>query len=124
VRCHDSLRGRSRFALVLRRGRSASTKHLSVSALYARGRDRRPKVGIVITKKVGNAVTRNRLRRRCKAIVDQSDAIQSGTWFVIACRPSASALAFTVLKGELAGALQESSRKAGQVPLAREGLRR
>jgi len=124
VRGYDSLRGRSRFALVLRRGRSANTKHLSVSALRSRAQDQRPKVGIVITKKVGNAVARNRLRRRCKAIMDQSAAIHAGTWFVIACRPSASALAFAALKEQLALALRESSRKAGQVPLAREGVRR
>lgn len=56
--------------------------------------------------------------------MDQSDAILAGIWFVVACRPSASALAFAALREELVGALRESARKAGQAPLAREGVRR
>jgi ribonuclease P protein component len=118
------LRGRREFALVLRRGRTAGTKHLSVYALGAARRDPRPKVGIVITKKVGNAVVRNRLRRRCKSILDASSAVACGTWFVVLCRPTATQLPFPQLREELDSALQASARRAGQAAPAREVRRR
>jgi ribonuclease P protein component len=124
VRRYDSLRGRREFALVLRRGRTAGTKHLSVYALGTARRDPRPKVGIVITKKVGNAVVRNRLRRRCKSILDASSAVADGTWFVVLCRPTATELAFPQLREELDSALQASARRAGQAAPAREVRRR
>lgn len=124
MRSYDSLRGRREFSLVLRRGRTAGTKHLSVYALGDRKRDHRPKVGIVITKKVGNAVVRNRLRRRCKSILDGSGAVASGTWYVVMCRPAATSLGFTQLREQLDSALQASSRRAGQAAPAREVTRR
>jgi ribonuclease P protein component len=117
------LRGRREFSLVLRRGRNAGTKHLSVYALGAR-RDGRPKVGIVITKKVGNAVVRNRLRRRCKSILDASATVADGIWFVVLCRPAATDLAFGQLRDELDFALQASARRAGQTTPALEVRRR
>jgi ribonuclease P protein component len=124
VRTYASLRGRREFALVLRRGRSTGTKHLLVYALGAARGDGRPKVGIVITKKVGNAVVRNRLRRRCKSILDASSAVADGTWFVVLCRPAATDLAFGRLREELDFALQASTRRAGQTAPAREVGRR
>ncbi len=79
-------RGRREFALVLRRGRAVFDEASRLSLRYApRGTSVESKVGIVITKKVGNAVVRNRLRRRCKAILDESGARRVGTWYVVQC---------------------------------------
>jgi ribonuclease P protein component len=117
VRRYSSLRRRREFALVLRRGRPATTKSLSVFALKPASPGD-TKVGIVITAKVGNAVERNRLRRRCKAIIDETNV--SGMWLVILCRPDAKALGYGQLRQELRVLLAESSRRAGDGASRRE----
>jgi len=82
------------------------------------------KIGIVITKKVGKAVERNRLRRRCKAILDETAAAASGVWLVVQCKPTAAALTFAELREQLKALLQESLRRAGKASAARESIRR
>jgi ribonuclease P protein component len=114
MRPYQSLRGRREFALVLRRGRAANAKHLVVFAFSPRSPQRRStRVGIVITKKVGKAVERNRLRRRCKAILDGSSIAESGIWYVVQFRPAAAALPYAQLRDMLMGALASSLRPPG-----------
>jgi ribonuclease P protein component len=139
VRAYASLRGRREFALVLRRGRAVGSKHLVVFALGAqRARDaQRPRrataplraqrsstrVGIVITKKVGGAVERNRLRRRCKAILDGTPLLQTKMWYVVQFRPSAAQISYAQLREQLTGALVASAKTAGQTSGQREASR-
>ncbi len=69
MRSYASLRRRGDFARVQRRGkRRVGTAFV---ALCAEGRDV-SRIGITVAKTVGNAVVRNRLRRRVKAILDRS----------------------------------------------------
>ncbi len=69
MRSYASLRRRGDFARVQRRGkRRVGTAFV---ALSADGRDI-SRIGITVAKTVGNAVVRNRLRRRVKAILDRS----------------------------------------------------
>lgn len=125
MRRYSCLRGRREFALVLRRGRRASTKELVLFALAPRTAPSASpaKVGIVITKKVGTAVERNRLRRRCKAVLDEA-SLGDGKWFVIQCKPAAAALTFAQLGEQLKSVLRESSRGAGEAQSFRESTRR
>jgi len=113
MRRYASLRGRREFALVLRRGKAASSNGLSVVTLTPRTMRGGTRVGIVIRKQVGNAVTRNRLRRRCKAILDQH-AMDERCWFVIQCQPEAAQLSYAALRAELARALNASLARASR----------
>ena len=114
MRPYQSLRGRREFALVLRKGRAVPAKHLVVIAFSPRmPATRSTRIGIVITKKVGKAVERNRLRRRCKAILDTAAAADSGIWYVVQFRPSAATLSYVTLRETLAGAFAASSRTVG-----------
>ncbi len=55
--------------------------------------------GFVVSKRVGNAVTRNRVKRRLRAIFMHHRAhIQSGFDIVVICRPPAAGLAFRSLE--------------------------
>jgi ribonuclease P protein component len=111
MRPYESLRGRREFALVLRKGRASSAKHLVVFAFSPRApQSRATRVGIVITKKVGKAVERNRLRRRCKAILDAAATLRSGVWYVVQFRPSATTIPYAQLRDVLAAAMAGSIR--------------
>lgn len=48
-----------------------------------------PKFGITFTKNIGNAVTRNKLKRRIKSIIDNNHIYQNNkTYIIIARKPS------------------------------------
>lgn len=111
MRPYQSLRGRREFALVLRKGRAVPAKHLVVIAFSPRTpATRSTRIGIVITKKVGKAVERNRLRRRCKAILDTAAAADSGIWYVVQFRSAAATLPYARLREMLVGAFSASAR--------------
>ncbi len=104
----DSLKGRREFTLVMRKGRIVSARALTVYALAPRGRARTasPKLGVVITKKVGNAVVRNLLRRRCKALFAGFASPDDPRWFLVQCKPEAARIPFAALRDQLMPALK------------------
>ena len=62
-----------------------------------------PRLGITVTKKVGNSVVRNRIRRRLKEAmrVHAADDMAAGTDYVIVARREILAAPFKSLKAEL-----------------------
>jgi ribonuclease P protein component len=69
MRIYQSLRRRSDFARVQRRGKRQVGPLFIFLTAEAHGRSR---IGVTVSKGVGCAVVRNRLRRRVKAILDQT----------------------------------------------------
>ena len=67
-----------------------------------------PRFGYTVTKKLGGAVVRNRIRRRLKAIVGQvaPKLARPGHDYVLVARRAAYDRAFTELKKDLERALQ------------------
>ena len=67
-----------------------------------------PRFGFTITKKLGNAVTRNRIRRRLKAALTalQSDCAADGFDYVVVARHAAFDRPFADLLGDLRRALE------------------
>ena len=63
---------------------------------------RRSRVGITVASAVGNAVVRNRLRRRLKAILD-GYGLDRPPWqdVVLIARPGAGELPFAALRDEM-----------------------
>ena len=66
------------------------------------------RVGFTVSKKVGNAVERNRVRRRLREIVRLSDAarMQTGHDYVLVGRRAALKLPFARIAQDFAGALR------------------
>jgi ribonuclease P protein component len=81
-----------------------------------RGDDGPARLGFTVSKKVGNAVERNRVRRRLREIVRLSPLpLSSGHDYVLVGRRAALTLPFTRIAQDFEGAL-ERVRKRGAVP--------
>ena len=99
MRRYRSLRRRSDFTRVQRRGKR------QVGPLFvflASGASEASRVGITVSKQVGNAVVRNRLRRRVTAILDRTAFGEPPHRdIVLIARPGAGAADFAAVAAEL-----------------------
>ncbi|GAC1392879.1 MAG: hypothetical protein NVSMB31_11510 [Vulcanimicrobiaceae bacterium] len=107
MRAFASLRRRSDFARLRNRGRRLATPSLTIFEAPPAARDGQALVGITVSKAVGGAVVRNRLRRRISAIIqDVFAAGKHQARVLIVARPRAAELPFGELRAELTRALQ------------------
>jgi ribonuclease P protein component len=104
VRAYESLRRRGDFARATRRGKRYAGTYLT--CFVADGR-RLTRVGITVSNAVGGAVSRNRLRRRIKAVLDRYP-LGAPPWrdIVFIARPGAGELPFAALAGEVTRVLR------------------
>ena len=110
-RCYRLQKNRA-FQYVYRRGHSAACRDLVM--LFARGREL--KVGFSVSKKVGNAVTRNKIKRRLRECFRPCLGDVKTGLYVIVARPSAAKATFRSLQKDVRyllkkqGALKEGNR--------------
>ncbi|MEX0791262.1 MAG: ribonuclease P protein component [Actinomycetota bacterium] len=85
----DRLRSAAEFRRVFREGKAVSTPHLVVhtakSSNAGAGR-----YGLVVSRKVGGAVARNRARRQARAAIELAGGIRPGFDVVIVVKPGAA----------------------------------
>jgi ribonuclease P protein component len=88
----------SEFRLVKASGKSWTGKYL-VLAILMRDTEEPTKIGIIATKRLGNAVSRNQVRRRIREIFRLNQhRIKQGFWVVTIARLSAAKAAFDELQ--------------------------
>ena len=97
------MRRRGDFAAAVRRGSRAGrrllTAHLLVRGDYG---DEPPRVGFVVSKAVGKAVVRNKVRRRLRAIVrGYLPSLPGGSLLVVRAHPQAATAHQADLAAEL-----------------------
>ena len=106
------LKQRAEFLRVASKGRKAAVLGLVLQAL-PRGDDAPARVGFTVTKKVGNAVTRNRMKRRlralCRAALPESGI--AGADHVLIGRPGGNDILFAELGEQLDSALARAAKK-------------
>ena len=100
----ERLRKRADFTEVMRKGRRARHPLLQLVALSTASDVSR--VGYSVSKQVGGAVVRNRVKRRLRAIVRGLDWV-SGFDLVIVPRPGADSVSY----GELQSIVMQNARK-------------
>jgi ribonuclease P protein component len=91
----------SDFARVERQGSRASGALLLVVVRQGRGR-----VGFAVSKKVGNAVVRNTVKRRLREIVRRRSALFVGVDVVVIAKPEAATASQRSLADDLMATLQ------------------
>lgn len=105
MRCYSSLRRQADFARLRRSGRRVSTKSLVIYRSDSLPGDVRALVGITVSKTIGKAVLRNKLRRRIAAILDEALAKRDATRLLFVARPLAANASFDELSAEVTSAL-------------------
>ncbi len=102
---------RAEFLRVAARGRKAATPGLVLQAL-ARPDTAPARLGFTVTKKVGNAVIRNRTRRRLRAAARAvlAEAPRPGLDLVLIGRDGTRARPFPALLDDLRAALERAAR--------------
>ncbi|MGA8850839.1 MAG: ribonuclease P protein component [Aeromicrobium sp.] len=79
-------------------------------AHVASGSDERTTVGFVVSKAVGSAVDRNRVKRRLRHLMrDRVDQLPVGSRIVVRALPSSASASWHTLGAQLDAALQRSS---------------
>jgi ribonuclease P protein component len=97
----NRLQKNEEFQVVFKQGTSVANRQFVIYSLKKKEQDAF-RVGVSVSKKMGNAVTRNRLRRTIKEAVRlRADEIKPGLDFIIICRLPAVDLDFHQLKESL-----------------------
>jgi ribonuclease P protein component len=106
----ERLKRRSDFRAVAQAAGAGACAHASSFTLQARARGKAgpPRVGFTVSKQVGNAVERNRVRRRLRELIRlaPSAALSAGHDYVLIGRRGALKVAFDAMVKELSGALR------------------
>ncbi len=101
------------FAAVIRRGRRAGSSTLVVHVAPGDGSAEAgpPRVGLVVGRAVGKAVTRNQVKRRLRHLVrERLGALPDGTVLVVRALAPAGSASSATLGGDLDGALGRALR--------------
>jgi ribonuclease P protein component len=108
----DRLRSRRDFERLAREGERRASPHfvLFVSRGGRRGRDTagpRPRLGVTASRRVGNAVVRNRVKRRIRAAFRLGrELLPPGSDVVVVARPGAAMIGARATADELRGLFQ------------------
>lgn len=97
------------FRVVTRHGARSARSHVVVHLNLRAGGDEVPRVGFVVSKKIGNSVVRHRVTRRLREIVRPRLAdLPCGTMMVVRALPGIDDVPFAGLREELNGALSRA----------------
>jgi ribonuclease P protein component len=108
------LRRPSDFALAVRRGQRAGRPLLVVHVFSPSDDSASPaQAGLVVSRAVGGAVIRNRVKRRLRHLLaTRMDALPRGARLVVRAQPGASTASSTALAADLDAALQRVLSRA------------
>lgn len=95
----DMIKKDKKFKYIYTNGRSFANKKLVM--YYIKNNEEKLQIGISISKKVGKAVVRNRLRRLIKENIRLSENIKNGYSIIFLARVGADDLNFDTMKSSI-----------------------
>jgi ribonuclease P protein component len=99
------------FRTAFRTGAKGTSGHVIAHLAHTR-ESHAPRVGFVVSKAVGNAVVRNRVKRRARAwAASRLSALEPGELLVVRALPAAAEADWTQLTGSLERALRRARRR-------------
>ena len=102
------------FEATVRRGARAGRGTLVVHCRVAPEVGTGARVGLVVSRAVGGAVVRNKVRRRLRGVVvEQRAALPVGADVVVRALPPSNAAAYDALAEDFRSALRSAARRAG-----------
>lgn len=111
------VRKRREFLHIQNAGRRVATRHFLV--VYTRAGDAPPRLGITVTKKIGNAVVRNAIKRAVRETFRaNASAVAPGASLVVIARSGAGDLGSNATAAELAPAMRsigDTSARTGKL---------
>jgi ribonuclease P protein component len=103
----NRLRRSDDFRRAVRSGRRAGRRAVVVHLLLQADPAEPARVGFVVSKAVGNAVQRNRVHRRLRAVMaDQLPFLPAGSLTVVRALPSSATASYDELAADVAGGLR------------------
>lgn len=90
------------FNRIISKKEGKSTKYFIINT--EKNNDITPKFGITFTKNIGNAVVRNKLKRRIKSIIDNNKIYKNSNNYIIIAKKSTLDLKYKELEKELISA--------------------
>ncbi len=108
----ERLSKKSDFDELKKAGRRFAGRYLSI-VFVRRGSEGPAFVGFAISKRVGNAVVRNRIRRRLRAISASGEAAFTPGSYLIAVKPSAKESGYWELKSDVDSVLRKIGASSG-----------
>lgn len=102
------------FEATVRRGARAGRSTLVVHCRAVPDTGTRTRVGLVVSRAVGGAVVRNKVRRRLRGVVvEQRATLPAGADVVVRALPPAGAAEYSALTDDFRSALRSAARRAG-----------
>lgn len=100
------------FKRVFKAGVRVRSDHLMAHSLIDSDDSHAVRVGFIVSKAVGNAVRRNRVKRRLREIMRvRIDAMDPGCLFVVRALPRAAEAEFSELESEVTLLLDKAQKK-------------
>ncbi|MFD7153294.1 ribonuclease P protein component [Kribbella sp. NPDC059898] len=99
------------FRRAVRSGRRAARRAVVLHVLSEAGHTGPPRVGFVVNKAVGNAVLRNRVHRRLRAVLAaRIPELPAGSLTVVRALPSSATASYDELVADVDGAFRRLSK--------------
>ncbi|HXA33844.1 MAG TPA: ribonuclease P protein component [Acidimicrobiales bacterium] len=108
----DRIRSRQTFSALRRLGKRGKAGSISVTYLEEDSWSR-PQLAFAISRKVGNAVVRNRLRRQLRGLFVEAQELTPAGAYLVSTGPGAAGLSFSELRKAMIQALRAAVGDTG-----------